>query len=582
MRRGFQEMIRLLRHLRPYYGTAALAIALVAGQSLAQLYLPNLMATIVDQGIARNNPALIWRVGARMLLVSLVAGLAALAAGYLSAKVSAGYGRLLRELVFARASRFSLQEFDQLGTASLVVRTTNDVTQVQSAVLMGLRLMVMAPLMAVGGVIMAVSLDPTLSALLTVAVPLVLAVVLVAGSRALPLFRSAQAKLDRLNVVLRERLTGIRVIRAFDRGEHEEERFGQANWDLTDTALRVNRLMAAIMPLMMLILNLTVVGAMYLGGFRVWAGGLEVGALMAFVQYAMQILMSLLMMSMVFVMLPRASASAERILQVLDTPAAVVDPAKPVTPESRQGQVEFREVSFTYPGAQQPALQGVSFLARPGQVTAVIGGTGSGKSTLVHLILRFYDAGAGQVLVDGTDVREMSQAELRSRTGYVPQKAVLFSGTVADNIRAGDPSASDQAVEQAAAVAQATEFIEPMPDRWRSPVAQAGVNLSGGQKQRLALARAIVRRPGLYLLDDCFGALDFRTEARLREALRAWARDATVLVVAQRVSTVMDADQILVLDAGRVVDAGTHRELMRRCEVYREIVASQLPDEVTA
>jgi ATP-binding cassette subfamily B protein len=575
-------MMKLLRHLRPFMWPAIVVVSLVAAQSIAQLYLPNLMAEIVDRGVARNDVPLIWRVGGRMLLVSLGAAVAALVAGYLSARVAAGYGRELRAIVFGRISSFSLQEFDQLGTASLIVRTTNDITQVQMVVLMGMRMMIMAPLQAVGGVIMAVSLDPGLSALLAVAVPFLLAVVVVAGAKALPMFRSLQAKLDRLNLVMRERLTGIRVIRAFDRNEYEEARFDSANHDLTETALRVNRLMAVIMPFMMFTLGVTMIAALYFGGYRVDAGQLEVGALMAFIQYAMQIMMSFLMMSMVFVMLPRASASAERINEVLRMQPTVVDPPAPQQPATREGKVEFRDVTFAYPGALRPALSGVSFTARPGQVTAVIGGTGAGKSTLASLILRFYDVGQGQVLVDGVDVRAMAQAELRSRIGYVPQKAALFTGTVSENVRMGNDDATDDAVRAAADVAQATEFVAEMPEGFSSVIAQAGVNVSGGQKQRLSIARAVARRPSVYILDDCFSALDFRTDARLRQALRQAARSATVLVVAQRVSTVMDADQILVLDAGRLVASGTHRELLATSDVYREIVASQLPEEVVA
>lgn len=575
-------MLKLLRYLRPFAWPALVVVALVGFQAYTQLYLPNLMAEIVDKGIARNDVPLIWRVGGRMLVVSLLFAAAALLAGYLSARVAGGYGRDLRSLVFSRVSSFGLQEFDQIGTASLIVRTTNDITQMQMVVLMGMRMVLFAPTMAIGGIFMAISLDPQLSLILAAAVPLLLLAVIIAGRKALPLFRSVQIKLDRLNLVLRENLTGIRVIRAFDRTEYEIGRFDDANRDLTGTALRVSRLMAVIMPLMMFTMNLTMIAAIYLGGYRVDAGRLEVGSLMAFIQYAMHIMMSFLMMSMIFVMLPRAAASAERINQVLEIPPSITDPAEPVEPLERRGEIAFRNVTFAYPGASRPALEDVSFTAQPGTVTAIIGGTGSGKSTLVSLIPRFYDVTGGSIEVDGVDVRQMTQAELRSRIGYVPQRAVLFSGTVNDNIRMGDEAAPEEQVRQAAAIAQASDFVGQMAEGYDSYIAQAGTNVSGGQKQRLSIARAVARRPAIYLLDDCFSALDFRTDARLRSALRQEARDATVLVVAQRVSTVMDADQIIVLDEGRVVGVGKHRQLIQTSDVYREIVLSQLPEEVVA
>jgi len=575
-------VLKLLRYLRPFAWPALVVVALVGFQAYTQLYLPNLMAEIVDKGIARNDVPLIWRVGGRMLVVSLLFAAAALLAGYLSARVAGGYGRDLRSLVFSRVSSFGLQEFDQIGTASLIVRTTNDITQMQMVVLMGMRMVLFAPTMAIGGIFMAISLDPQLSLILAAAVPLLLLAVIIAGRKALPLFRSVQIKLDRLNLVLRENLTGIRVIRAFDRTEYEIGRFDDANRDLTGTALRVSRLMAVIMPLMMFTMNLTMIAAIYLGGYRVDAGRLEVGSLMAFIQYAMHIMMSFLMMSMIFVMLPRAAASAERINQVLEIPPSITDPAEPVEPLERRGEIAFRNVTFAYPGASRPALEDVSFTAQPGTVTAIIGGTGSGKSTLVSLIPRFYDVTGGSIEVDGVDVRQMTQAELRSRIGYVPQRAVLFSGTVNDNIRMGDEAAPEEQVRQAAAIAQASDFVGQMAEGYDSYIAQAGTNVSGGQKQRLSIARAVARRPAIYLLDDCFSALDFRTDARLRSALRQEARDATVLVVAQRVSTVMDADQIIVLDEGRVVGVGKHRQLIQTSDVYREIVLSQLPEEVVA
>jgi ATP-binding cassette subfamily B protein len=573
---------RLLRYLRPFAPAVVAVVLLVFLQSLAQLYLPNLMAEIVDEGIARGNIPLIWRTGGWMLLVAIAGSAGAVLAGYLSARVSAGFGRALRTKVFSHVETLAPGEFDKIGTASLIVRTTNDITQVQMVALVFLRMVISAPMMCIGGIIMAVSKDPGLSLILVVVMPLLTLVVLLTASRVLPLFRTVQSKLDRLNLVLRENLTGIRVIRAFNRSSYEQRRFAEANLDLTSVSLRVHRIMAVMMPFMMLTLNLTTVAVIWIGGHRIDAGNLEVGALMAFIQYAMQILMSLLMMSMIFVMLPRAAASAERINEVLDTVPAIVDPADPRRVMGQRGTLEFENVTFSYPGAERPAVSDISFRAEPGEVTAVIGGTGSGKSTLVGLIPRFHDVDRGRILVDGVDIREMAQADLRLRIGLVPQKAVLFSGSIADNIRYGKENATDEEVRQAAEIAQAMEFIAEAKDGFNSEVSQGGANLSGGQKQRLAIARAVVRKPEIYILDDSFSALDFRTDAQLRAALRRETSDSTVLIVTQRVSAVMDAERIIVLSEGRIAGIGKHRELLRSCEVYREIVSSQLPEEAIA
>lgn len=584
-------MLRLYRYLKPFAISVALVLILVFFQSLADLNLPNLMSDIVDRGIAKGDIPTIWRTGGIMLLVALGGAVSAVLAGYLSARVAAGFGRDLRNLVFSRVERFSLHEFDQIGTASLITRTTNDITQVQMVTLVLMRMVVGAPMMAIGGVIMAVSKDARLSLILVAVLPIIAAIMAFAGTKGLRLFKAMQQKLDKLNLVLREGLTGIRVIRAFNRTDHEKARFADANRDLTQTALAVNRIMAAVMPSMMLVFNLTTIVIIWIGGHRVDNGTIQVGDLMAFIQYAMQILFSLLMVSIVFVMIPRASASAERINQVLAMVPSISDPAPGAAAASasaqgdaapRRGCVEFRDVTFSYPGAEQPALKHVSFRAGPGEVTAIIGSTGAGKSTLVSLIPRFYDVDSGAVLVDGVDVRDIPQAELRAKIGFVPQKAVLFTGTIADNIRMGKADASDEEVRHAAEVAQAQEFISELKDGFDHEIAQGGTNVSGGQKQRLAIARALVRRPEIYIFDDSFSALDFRTDARLRAALREETKDATVLIVAQRVSTVMDADRIIVLDEGTVVGMGTHRELMATCEVYREIVSSQLSEEEIA
>lgn len=575
-------MLKLSKRLKPYTLPIAVVCALMLLQSLSQLYLPNLMSDIVDKGVARKDTAYIWRVGGLMLLVALGGAVCTIIANYLSSRNSMGFGRDLRSAVFARVESFSLHEFDQIGTASLITRTTNDITQVQNVVMMSQRMLVTAPMMLIGGSIMAFSKDRELSKTLVWVLPLLLILVSLVATKGMPLFKAMQSKLDRLNLVLREGLTGIRVIRAFNRVDHESQRFDAANRDLTDTAIRVNRIMAVMMPLMMLIMNFTAIGIIWFGGIRINSGAMEVGDMMAFIQYAMQIMSSLLMVSMMFVMIPRASASAVRVNQVLETVPDISDPAIPATPTGQRGLVEFRDVSFSYPGAERPALQRISFTARPGQTTAIVGGTGAGKSTLISLIPRFYDISQGSILVDGVDVRQLTQADLRQKIGLVTQTAILFSGSVSDNIRYGRAEADDAEVQLATAVAQASEFVGGMPDGFASPLAQGGTNLSGGQKQRLSIARALVRRPEIYLFDDSFSALDFKTDARLRAALSEYTEDATVLIVAQRVSTVMDADQIIVLEDGQIAGIGTHRELLQSSTVYREIVMSQLSEEELA
>jgi ATP-binding cassette subfamily B protein len=445
-------------------------------------------------------------------------------------------------------------------------------------------MMISAPIMAVGGIIMAVSRDAVLSLVIVVVVPVLAITIALIMWRAIPLFRAMQIKLDNLNRVLRERLTGIRVIRAFNRTPYEHDRFTAANADLTLTAIRVNRIIATLMPVLLLVMNLTTIAIIWFGGLRIDAGDMQVGSLMAFMQYVMQIMFSLLMVSMLFIMVPRAQVSAGRINQVLNTFAEINDPPAPLEPHGERGHVEFRDVTFSYPGAEQPAIANISFTARPGEMVAIIGGTGSGKSTLVNLVPRFYDVDSGAVLVDGVDVRDMTQHSLRERIGFVPQQAVLFTGTIADNIRYGKEDATDDEVRRAADTAQATEFISQMKDGFDSVIAQGGTNVSGGQKQRIAIARALVRRPHVYIFDDSFSALDFKTDARLRAALRRETEIAhsTVIVVAQRVSTVLNADRIVVLDEGRVVGTGAHRELLNTSQVYREIVASQLSEEELA
>lgn len=575
-------MIKLSRFLRPYAAPVMAILVLLFFQSLAELYLPTLMADIVDTGIVKGDTQYILRIGGVMLLVTGASAICLVLSSYLSAKTATGLGRDLRTRMFSRVESFSLHEFNQFGTATLITRTTNDITQIQMVLMMILRMMVSAPMMAIGGIIMAVAKDRKLSLLLVVVVPVLAGAILLIASKGVPLFRAMQIKLDKLNLVLREGLTGIRVIRAFDRTDYEQARFTGANRDLTGTAIQVNKIMAALMPILMLVMNLTTIAIVWFGGLRVDSGDMQIGNMIAFIQYAMQIMFSLLMVSMMFVMIPRAAASATRINDVLDTQPEITDADQVQQADSRHGYVEFEHVTFRYPGAEQPAISDVSFCAGPGEVTAIIGGTGSGKSTLISLIPRFYDVDSGRVLVDGVDVREMAQAGLRAKIGFVPQRAVLFTGTVADNIRFGRETATDDEVQHAAETAQATEFISGMKGGFESEIAQGGTNISGGQKQRLSIARALVRRPEIYVFDDSFSALDFKTDARLRAALRRETRDATVLIVTQRVSTVLDADRIIVLDDGQIAGIGTHRALLATCQVYREIASSQLSEEELA
>lgn len=569
-------MIRLFRFLKPFRVPIGLVLVLIFLQSLSELYLPTLMADIVDIGIVRGDTPYIFKIGGFMLLVTAASALFSISASLFSAKVSSGFGKNLRRMMFAHVENFSLQEFDKIGTASLITRTTNDITQIQQVLMMMMRMMVMAPMMCIGGIIMAVSKDAKLSLVLVVVIPILAAAILIVVKKATPLFKSMQVKVDKLNLVLREGLTGIRVIRSFNRLNHEIKRFDTANLDLTDTAIKVNKLMATLMPLMMLVLNFSSIAIIWFGGIRIDQGHMEVGDLMAFIQYAMQILFSLMMFSMMMVMVPRASASAVRVNEVLEMVPEIKDPMQPRKSAGKKGYVEFQNVTFSYPGAESPALSRISFSANPGEIIAIVGGTGSGKSTLISLIPRFYDVDSGRVLVDGVDVREMNQEELRNKIGFVPQKAILFTGSAADNIRFGKQEAADREVRHAAETAQAIEFIDGMEGGFDAVIAQGGANLSGGQKQRLAIARALVRKPEIYVFDDSFSALDFKTDAKLRAALKKETTTSTVLIVAQRVSTVMDADRIIVLDEGGIAGIGRHKELLQTCEVYREIVASQL------
>ncbi|MGE5227127.1 MAG: ABC transporter ATP-binding protein [Planctomycetaceae bacterium] len=575
-------MRRLLTlYLRPYRRQIGLIVILLLAQSIANLYLPTLNADIINNGVVKGDLHEIVRVGAWMLVVTLLMGVAAVIAVYWSAKTSMALGRDVRSALFRRVQSFSQMEVNRFGTPTLITRTTNDVQQVQMLVLLALTVMISAPIMMIGGIFMALRMNRQLSLLLVVILPIMGAFIAFVVTRALPMFRLMQTKIDRINRVLREALTGIRVIRAFDRVEHEERRFAEANEDLTATTLRVTRLFAVMMPTVMLILNLSTVAVMWFGSILVGHDRMPIGNLTAFLTYLLQILFSILMATIMFVMVPRAAASAERIQEVLDVETTVVEPEVPAPSPPRRGTLEFRDVEFRYPGADDPVLSGISFSAGPGEVTAIVGSTGSGKSTLVNLIPRFADATAGAVLVDGVDVRDLAQQDLWARIGLVPQRAFLFAGTIASNVRDGDEDASDDDVWHALEVAQAKDFVEAAAEGLDAPVTQGGTNVSGGQRQRMAIARAVAKRPEIYVFDDSFSALDFTTDARLRAALHAETRDATVVIVAQRVGTILHADRIVVLAEGSIAGVGTHDELMQTCDTYREIVYSQLsPEEV--
>ncbi|SUY48432.1 ABC transporter ATP-binding protein [Clostridium putrefaciens] len=575
-------MIKLFKNLKPFKVPIIFVLILVFFQSLSELYLPTLMSDIVNNGIVNGDTDYILKIGGFMILVALGGTICTITASFLSSKVATGFGRNLRKGLFTKVEGFSIEDFDKLGTSSLITRTTNDITQVQQVIVIIMRMMISAPMMCIGGIIMAVSKDSKLSIIIVVVIPVLIGVIAIIARKGLPLFKSMQIKLDKLNLVLREGLTGIRVIRAFNRNDHERERFNEANHDLTNTAIKVNKLMAILMPLMMLVMNFTTIAIIWFGAKRIDAGNMQVGDLMAFIQYVMQIMFSLIMVSMMFVMIPRASVSAVRINEVLDIVPVINDPKDIKKAVSKKGYVEFKNVSFNYPGSESSVIRDISFSAGPGETTAIIGGTGSGKSTIINLIPRFYDITSGSILINGVDLRDMSQDELRSKIGFVPQKAVLFTGTISENIRYGKEYATEDEIKRAANIAQATDFISNMEEGFNSVIAQGGTNVSGGQKQRLSIARALVRRPEIYIFDDSFSALDFKTDAKLRAVLKEETKDSTVIIVAQRVSTVIDADRIIVLDEGNIVGVGTHKELLTSCDVYHEIVSSQLSEEEIA
>jgi len=576
-------LTRLLRtYLRRYRRLVAVVVALLTAQTFGNLYLPNLNADIINDGVVKGDVHYIWTTGALMLAIALVLGVVSIVAVYYASKAAMGTGADLRGAVFSRVQTFSATEMNRFGTASLITRNTNDIQQIQIFLQVALTLMVIAPIMCIGGIYMAIREDAKLSLLLLVSVPVMVLVLGFVMVLVVPQFRSMQARIDRITEVLREQINGVRVIRAFVRGRSERERFDLANSELTATTLRVNRIFALVMPALMVILNLSSVAVVWFGGNLVSQGAMPIGNLTAFLTYIMQILISVMMAVMLVILVPRAMASAERVQQVLDTTPTITDPPSTVRPVRATGQVEFRAVTFGYPGSEEPVLQDLSLEFMPGQTSAIIGGTGSGKTTLLNLIPRFADATSGSVLVNGVDVRDQALEQVWSSIGLVPQTAFLFSGTVAGNLRFGKPEASESELWHALEIAQARDFVAAMPGQLDAVVDQGGTNVSGGQRQRLSIARALVKRPSLYLFDDCFSALDAGTDAQLRAALKAATREAAVVIVAQRVSTVMHADRIIVLDEGRIAGTGTHGELMAGCEPYREIVISQLGAEAAA
>jgi ATP-binding cassette, subfamily B, multidrug efflux pump len=576
-------LIRLMRsYLQPYRKPLAMVLVLQLAQTLGTLYLPTLNADIIDKGVIFHNTHYILRTGGVMLAITLAQILCAVGAVYFGARVAMALGRDVRHAIFGRVQQFSDREVSHFGTPSLITRTTNDVQQVQMLAIMTFTLLLSAPIMCIGGIVLALKLDVRLSSLLLVAVPLLGVIVLAIISRMRPLFRQMQERLDSINQVLREQIAGVRVIRAFVRDPQERARFGDASTRLFDVSLGAGKLMALMFPSVMLVLNLSTTAVVWFGGHLVADRSMQIGALTAFITYLAQILMSVMMATFMFMMVPRAEVSAERIMEVIGTKPALASPVRPQPAGPVPGRLELRNVEFRYPGAERPVLHDVSLTALPGRTTALIGGTGSGKTTLVNLIPRLIDVTAGSVEIGGVDVRELDPAALSAAIGLVPQKPYLFSGTVASNLRYGNQAATDEDLWKALEIAQARDFVERMPDGLDARIAQGGTNVSGGQRQRLAIARALVHRPQIYIFDDSFSALDYATDARLRAALATDVTGATMVIVAQRVSTIRNADQILVLDAGRIVAAGTHAELMDTSETYREIVLSQLTEQEAA
>lgn len=576
-------MLKLFKHLKPYVWLIIPLVILTYLQVMANLQLPDYMAKIINDGIIGESMNAIYRNGGIMLLVTLGGGIAAVGVGFLATRVATSFARDIRRKVFEKVESFSIAEFNSLSTASLITRSTNDIQQIQMVTLMILRMVLMAPFMAIGALQNAIQNAPELSWIIAMAVGALFVIIVVLFTTALPKFKILQKMVDMLNLVTRENLTGLRVIRAFNKEKTEEKKFDEANTDLMRLNLFVNRLMIILQPFMRLLMNIALVAIVWFGAQLVSDNSIEIGNMMAFMQYATQVIMSFLMISIIFIMIPRASVSAKRVNEVLNTTATIRDPKNPTKPaRNGHGRIEFRDVTFAYPDADSPVLSGINFTAEPGQTTAFIGSTGSGKTTLIGLIPRFYDVTAGQVLIDNVDVRDMRLRDLSGQIGYVPQKGVLFSGTVKSNVAYGNKRASTKEIDTAIKVAQASDFVKKLEDGLQSNISQGGTNVSGGQKQRLSIARALAVKPKVYIFDDSFSALDFKTDAKLRKALQKETAGKTVLIVGQRISTIMNADKIIVMDEGKIVGQGTHDELMKHNVVYQEIAHSQLSDEELA
>lgn len=572
-------MIKLLKNLKPYWKNVVGVLTFTMIGVLCELFLPRLMGNIVDKGVVKGNLNYILTTGLKMIIFAIIGTCSMIVSAYLSSKAATGFGRDLRRMVFTKAEGYSLNEMEKIGTSSLITRTTNDINQMQQVAIMSMRMMVRAPLMLIGGFVMAFSTNSTLSRVLLISGPLLLIVIATIGRVAFPFFKKIQEKIDKINKVMREELSGIRVIRAFNKVDFEKKRFEKANRDLTETFLKVTRIMTLVMPLIMIILNFTNVAVIWFGSNLISANNMEVGQLMAFIQYVMQIMFSLIMVSVIFIMIPRASASATRINEVLELQSDIVDGVEKL-PENKEGDIlELKDVTFNYFDSETPAVKDISFKVKKGQTTAIIGGTGSGKSTILNLIMRFFDPTSGEILLNGKNIKNISQDELRKHFSLIPQKTVLFTGTIRDNIKMGKEDATDEEIIEALKIAQAYDFVQKNKEGLDYILSQGGKNLSGGQKQRLSIARAIVRRPDFYLFDDSFSALDFKTDKILREELKKVTQNSGVLIVAQRISTIMDAETIVVLDDGEIVGMGNHKELLKSCEVYREIAQSQLGEE---
>ena len=573
-------MKHILRIFSGYWLMFIILVGFTYAMVMANLWLPDKMSEIVNNGIIKQDMPAIWRNGLEMILVTAAGGLCSIIIGFLASRIATGVAQKLRMELFERVESFALADFNKFSTASLITRSTNDIQQIQMTSILLLRMALLAPIMAVGGLQKAIHNAPDLSWIIALAVSVLLVVIAVLFVIAVPRFKKLQTLVDKLNLVTRENLVGLKVIRAFHNEKIEQKKFQQANTELNKMNLFVNRLMMLLDPIMTLVMNFSSVAIVWFGAHLISSGNLQIGNMMAFLEYAMQVIISFLLLSMVFIMVPRAAVSVKRVGEVLDTLPSIVDPQSPQQlPDDATGKIEFKDVTFTYPDADLPVLSNINFTAEPGQTTAFIGSTGSGKSTLINLIPRFYDVSAGQILLDGVDIRQLKLEELYDQIGYVPQKGVLFSGTIASNIKYGNAKASQKLVEKSAKIAQAAEFISELKNGYKNDIAQGGSNVSGGQRQRLSIARAIAVEPNVYIFDDSFSALDFKTDAKLRSALAKETKHKTVLIVGQRINTIMNADKIIVLDEGKIVGQGTHQELMKNCQVYQEIAASQLSED---